>query len=85
MLYTLKKEILIMNKYKILLLIIGWISFIITIISLLFYVFSEIIGAGIAEDLLKKIHIPISYETVILIGLLSSVITFFAGRFYKKL
>ena len=50
------------------LLIINIISFVITVFFIIFGIYEQIVGPAGAEKLLKKLHIPLSYNQVLIIG-----------------
>ena len=52
------------------LLIVNIISFFVTVLFFIFGVYEEIMGRANAEKLLKKLHIPLSCNQVLIIGLI---------------
>lgn len=50
------------------LLIVNIISFVVTVLFAIFGIYEQIMGPADAEKLLKKLHIPISYNQALLIG-----------------
>ena len=50
------------------LLIVNIISFFVTVLFAIFGVYEEIMGPANAEKLLKKLHSPLSYNQVLIIG-----------------
>ena len=50
------------------LLVVNIISFAATVLFAILGVYEQIMGAADAEKLLKKIHIPLSYNQVLIIG-----------------
>ena len=50
------------------LLIVNIIFFAVTVLFAIFGVYEEIMGPAYAEKLLKKLHIPLSYNQVLIIG-----------------
>ena len=58
-----------MKLIDIVLLILEIISFIFTIIYSSFGIYEQIVGPAGAEELLKKLHIPLSYDQAFIIGL----------------
>lgn len=50
------------------LLIINIISFIITVLFGVFGIYEQLMGPADTENLLKKLHIPLSYNQVLIIG-----------------
>ena len=56
------------------LLIINIISFSATVLFSIFGVYEQIMGPANAEKLLQKLHIPLSYNQVLIIGLIFLVL-----------
>lgn len=54
--------------FNTILLIVNTISFVITVLFAIFGVYEQIMGPADAEKLLKKLHIPISYNQALIIG-----------------
>lgn len=50
------------------LIIINVISFAVTVLFALFGIYEQIMGPADAEKLLKKLHIPLSYNQTLIIG-----------------
>ena len=50
------------------LLVVNIISFVATVLFAILGVYEQIMGVADAEKLLKKIHIPLSYNQVLIIG-----------------
>lgn len=55
--------------FNILLLILNIISFAATVLFAIFGIYEQIMGPADAEKLLKKLHIPLSYNQALIIGL----------------
>ena len=78
-----------MKAIKIIMLIIDIISFVFSILFTIFGIYELIMGPAGAEKLLKIMHIPLSFNQVIIIGIVFVVLTFasrilrdkFSGRF----
>jgi len=58
------------------LLIVNIVSFIITVLFLILGIYEQIVGPAGLEKLLKKLHIPLSYNMVLIIGLLCIALMF---------
>ena len=57
------------------LLVVNIISLVPTIVFGVYGIFEEIMGSGAAERLLEKLHIPLNYNQVLLLGTISFMIT----------
>ncbi len=56
----------------------------ITVVFLAFGIFEELAGPAKAEALLKKLHIPLSYNMVFIIGLICLTIAWLLYLFREK-
>ena len=74
-----------MTAINIILLIINIISFGVSILFVIFGAYEYIMGPAGAEKLLKKLHIPLSYNQVIIIGTVFVVLTFASHILREKL
>jgi hypothetical protein len=50
------------------LLVLNIISFVVTVLFAVFGIYEQIMGPAYAEKLLKKLHIPLSYNQALIIG-----------------
>ena len=71
------------------LLIVNICSFIITVLFVIFSLYVEIVGPVIAEKLLQKLHIPLSYNQMLVVGFVAVVIMLISlnlrGKLSKRL
>ena len=74
-----------MIAINIILLIINIISFGVSILFVIFGAYEYIMGPAGAEKLLKKLHIPLSYNQVIIIGMVFVVLTLASHILREKL
>ncbi len=75
-----------MNSFiNIILIIVNIISFVVTILFSIFGLYDEIMGPAHSEKLLKKLHIPLSYNGVLIIGIVSILIMFISYILRTKL
>lgn len=70
---------------NIVLLIVETISFIITILFIIFATYEEIMGPVEAGKLLEKLHIPLSYNQALIIGLVFFAILVITHTLRQKL
>ena len=70
---------------KIVLMIINFISFIATILFIIFGLYEQIMGPASAEKLLEKLHIPLSYNQTLIVGVISIALMGFSYILIKKL
>lgn len=61
------------------------ISFVTTILFAIFGIYEQIMGPADAEKLLKKLHIPLSYNQVLIIGFISLVLMIISNILLAKL
>ena len=54
--------------FNTILLIVNIFSFVVTVFFAIFGVYEQIMGPADAENLLKKLHIPLSYNQALIIG-----------------
>lgn len=57
-----------MTLFQCIVLVVNIISFVISVAFMIFYIYEQIRGTDNAKQLLKKLHIPLSYKTVLIIG-----------------
>ena len=67
------------------LMIVNIISFFATVLFSIFGVYEEIMGPANAEKLLKKLHIPLSHNQVLIIGLICIALMLVSYILRKKL
>lgn len=71
------------------LLIVNICSFIITVLFVIFSLYVEIVGPVRAEKLLQKLHIPLSYNQMLVVGFVAVVIMLISlnlrGKLSKRL
>ena len=71
------------------LIILNIVSFIITLLFAIFGLYEQIMGAADAEKMLEKLHIPLSYRQVLIIGTVSVFIMIFTyllrTKFFGKM
>jgi len=73
------------NFINVTLLIINIISFVITVLFGVFGIYEQIMGPADAKKLLKKLHIPLSYKQVLIIGFINFEIMFITYFLRAKL
>ena len=61
------------------------ISFVTTILFAIFGIYEQIMGPADAKKLLKKLHIPLSYNQVLIIGFISLVLMIISNILLAKL
>lgn len=59
---------------KVIALIVNIISFVATVLFLIWGLYEEIVGPAGAEKLLKKLHIPLNYNQMLIAGIVSIVL-----------
>ena len=64
-----------MTLFQCIVLVVNIISFVISAAFMIFYIYEQISGTDNAKQLLKKLHIPLSYKTVFIIGYVSFLYT----------
>ena len=71
------------------LIILNIVSFIVTVLFAIFGLYEQIMGATDAEKMLEKLHIPLSYRQVLIIGTVSVFIMIFTyllrTKFFGKM
>ena len=70
---------------NIILLIVNIISFAATVLYAIFGVYEQIVGPADADKLLKKLHIPLSYNQALIIGLACLALMFVSYILRAKL
>ena len=61
------------------------ISFVTTILFAIFGIYEQIMGPADAKKLLKELHIPLSYNQVLIIGFISLVLMIISNILFAKL
>ena len=75
-----------MNRFKsVVLSIIKIISFVVSMVFLVYGIYEQIVGPGGAERLLKKLNIPLSYNQAFLFSIVSGALFFITCILQEKL
>ncbi len=74
---------------NIILLIVNISSYIITVLFVIFSLYEQIVGPVKAEKLIQKLHIPLSYNQILVVGFVAVVIMLISlnlrGKLAKRL
>ena len=71
--------------FNTILLIVNIISFVVTVLFAIFGIYEQIMGPADAENLLKKLHIPLNYNQTLIIGFVCLAIMFITYILRAKL
>lgn len=74
-----------MRFINIALLIVEIVSFVITILFVIFGIYEQLMGPADAEKILKKLHVPLTYNQVLIIGIICITLMLSAHIFRVKL